>query len=58
MSQSVIYGVHAIKEALQAGNELSKIMVQKAMQSAAIDEIITLARKNEVPVQYVPREKF
>ena len=58
MSQSVIYGVHAIKEALQAGNELSKIMVQKAIQNPAIDEIITLARKNEIPVQYVPREKF
>jgi 23S rRNA (guanosine2251-2'-O)-methyltransferase len=58
MSQSVIYGVHAIKEALQAGNELSKIMVQKAIQNQAIDEIITLARKNEIPVQYVPREKF
>jgi 23S rRNA (guanosine2251-2'-O)-methyltransferase len=58
MNQSVIYGVHAIKEALQAGNELSKIMVQKAIQNPAIDEIITLARKNEIPVQYVPREKF
>lgn len=58
MSQSVIYGVHAIKEALQAGNELSKIMVQKAIQNPAIDEIITLSRKNDIPVQYVPREKF
>lgn len=58
MSQSNIYGIHAVKEALEAGTELSKILVQKAIQNTQIDEIISLARKRDLPIQYVPREKF
>ncbi|MDZ4668635.1 MAG: 23S rRNA (guanosine(2251)-2'-O)-methyltransferase RlmB [bacterium] len=58
MSQSAIYGVHAIKEAFTAGKELIKVMVQKGLQSQQLDEIMSLCRKNEVPIQYVPREKF
>jgi 23S rRNA (guanosine2251-2'-O)-methyltransferase len=58
MSQSAIYGVHAVKEAFTAGKELIKVIVQKGIQNAQIDEIMGLCRKNEVPIQYVPREKF
>jgi 23S rRNA (guanosine2251-2'-O)-methyltransferase len=58
MSQSAIYGVHAVKEAFTAGKELIKVIVQKGLQSTQIDEIMSLCRQNQVPIQYVPREKF
>ncbi|MCF8255201.1 MAG: 23S rRNA (guanosine(2251)-2'-O)-methyltransferase RlmB [Bacteroidia bacterium] len=58
MSQSTIYGVHAIKEAFDAGSELSKVLVQKGMLGGGIEDIISLCRKSQIPVQYVPKEKF
>jgi 23S rRNA (guanosine2251-2'-O)-methyltransferase len=58
MSQSIIYGVHAIKEAFDAGSELSKVLVQKGMLGGGIEDIISLCRKSQIPVQYVPKEKF
>ncbi len=58
MSQSTIYGVHAIKEAFIAGRELIKIQVQKGLQNPQIEEILSLCRKHQVPLQYVPKEKF
>lgn len=58
MSQSAIYGVHAVKEAFTAGKELIKVIVQKGIQNTQIDEIMSLCRQNQVPIQYVPREKF
>ncbi len=58
MSQTMIYGFHAVKEALTAGSELIKIQITKGLQNPLADEIVTLCRKMQVPVQFVPKEKF
>lgn len=58
MRDSLIYGVHAVKEAIDAGKELIKIQVQKGLQNPALDELLKTARGAHVLVQYVPREKF
>lgn len=58
MSQTQIYGAHAVKEAISSGKDLIKIQVQKGLQNNQIDEIISLGRNAQIPIQYVPREKF
>jgi len=58
MSQTTIYGVHAIKEAFNAGRELIKIQVQKGLLNPQVEEILSICRKQQVPVQFVPKEKF
>jgi 23S rRNA (guanosine2251-2'-O)-methyltransferase len=58
MGQTQIYGVHAVKEAITSGKDLIKIQIQKEVQNNQIDEIISLCRNAQIPLQYVPREKF
>ncbi len=58
MKDSIIYGTHAVKEALDAGKELIKIQVMKGIFNPALDELLKAARGAQVPVQTVPKEKF
>ena len=58
MSQSMIYGLHAVKEAIAAGKDLIKVQISKGVQNPTIEEIISQCKKIQVPVQFVPKEKF
>jgi len=51
-----IYGIHAVKEAIESGKEINKIIVAKGLQHHQTDEIVSLARQRKIPVQFVPRE--
>ncbi len=57
-NKNQIYGLHAVKEALGAGTDLIKVQAQRGIQNPLFDEVISLCRKNDVPVTFVPREKF
>jgi 23S rRNA (guanosine2251-2'-O)-methyltransferase len=54
----MIYGIHPVLEALEAGKEIEKIMIQRDLKSGILKEILTLATEQEVPVQKVPSEKL
>ncbi|MBC7381571.1 MAG: 23S rRNA (guanosine(2251)-2'-O)-methyltransferase RlmB [Bacteroidia bacterium] len=54
----MIYGLHAVKEALTAGKELIKVQITKGLQNPTVEEIIASCKKQQVPVQFVPKEKF
>ncbi len=54
----VIYGIHAIIEAIDAGRQVNKLFLQEATKGDAIESLRTLARKNHVYVQNVPKEKL
>lgn len=58
MKDSLLYGIHAVKEALDAGRELIKIQVQKGLTNTALPALLKAAQEVQVPVQYVPKEKF
>jgi 23S rRNA (guanosine2251-2'-O)-methyltransferase len=58
MKENIIYGTHAVKEALDAGKDLIKIQVMKGIFNPALDELLKAARGAQVPVQTVPKEKF
>ncbi|WP_018476982.1 23S rRNA (guanosine(2251)-2'-O)-methyltransferase RlmB [Pontibacter roseus] len=54
----MIFGLRPIIEALLAGKVLEKIFVQKGARNETADELLGLARKQDVPVVSVPIEKL
>lgn len=54
----VIYGTRAVIEAIRAGKEIEKIMIQSSLANDLIRELIALARENKVPYTFVPQEKL
>ncbi len=51
-----IYGIHAVSEALDSSKEINKIMVAKGNTNEQIDQLISLAKRKQIPVQFIPRE--
>jgi 23S rRNA (guanosine2251-2'-O)-methyltransferase len=54
----MIYGTRAVLEAIHAGKEIEKIMIQSGLQNDLIKELITTARQKQVPYTFVPQEKL
>lgn len=54
----VIYGTRSVIEAIRAGKEIEKIMIQSSLANDLIKELIALARENKVPYTFVPQEKL
>jgi 23S rRNA (guanosine2251-2'-O)-methyltransferase len=54
----MIYGTRAVMEAIVAGKEIEKIMVQSGLNNDLIKELISVARAHEVPFTFVPAEKL
>jgi len=51
-------GIHAIREALEAGRALERIVVAKGRQDTRIEEIVQLARKQNVPLRFEERSQL
>ncbi len=58
IKDSFIFGVHPVLEALQKGEEVDKILIQSGLRNDHLQNIIRLAKKQNVYVQYVPVEKL
>lgn len=54
----MIYGTRAVLEAIHAGKEIEKIMIQSGLQNDLIKELISTARQKQVPYTFVPQEKL
>jgi 23S rRNA (guanosine2251-2'-O)-methyltransferase len=54
----MIYGTRAVMEAIHAGKEIEKIMIQSSLANDLIKELISLAREKHVPYTFVPQEKL
>jgi 23S rRNA (guanosine2251-2'-O)-methyltransferase len=48
-------GIHAVKEALEAGRPIDRIAIAKGRQDTRVEEIVQLARKQGVPVRFEER---
>lgn len=53
-----IYGTRAVIEAIKAGREIEKIMIQSGLANDLVKELIATARENQVPYTFVPAEKL
>lgn len=56
--QNLIYGTHAVLEALQEGKPIDQILIKKQSDNEMIREIIYQARKQNVTIKTVPIEKL
>jgi 23S rRNA (guanosine2251-2'-O)-methyltransferase len=54
----MIYGTRAVMEAIRAGKEIEKILIQSGLANDLLKELIALARENKVPYTFVPQEKL
>ena len=52
--KNLVYGVHPIVEAIQAGKPLDKIMIRKGISKDRIQDIIALSQNFQIPIQSVP----
>ncbi|HTZ33963.1 MAG TPA: 23S rRNA (guanosine(2251)-2'-O)-methyltransferase RlmB [Methylomirabilota bacterium] len=48
-------GIHAVREALEAGGNFDRIVIAKGRQDSRIEEIVQLARQREIPVRFEDR---
>jgi 23S rRNA (guanosine2251-2'-O)-methyltransferase len=54
----MIYGTRAVMEAIRAGKEIEKIMVQSGLSNDLIKELISTAKDAKIPYTFVPAEKL
>jgi 23S rRNA (guanosine2251-2'-O)-methyltransferase len=48
-------GIHAVREALEAGNMFDRIVIAKGRQDSRIEEIVQLARQRSIPIRFEDR---
>jgi 23S rRNA (guanosine2251-2'-O)-methyltransferase len=53
-----IYGIHAVLEALDAGQDIDKILLSKTLNAETAQKISDTARQLRIPVQRVPVQKI
>ncbi|MGA2811247.1 MAG: 23S rRNA (guanosine(2251)-2'-O)-methyltransferase RlmB [Candidatus Acidiferrum sp.] len=51
-------GIHAVREALEAGRPLDRIVIAKGRQDTRTEEIVQLARKQSVPLRFEDRSQL
>jgi 23S rRNA (guanosine2251-2'-O)-methyltransferase len=54
----LIYGIRPLMEAIHAGKELDKILIQKGLKSELFQEFRKLMGQRGIPFQFVPVEKL
>ncbi len=57
-NQGLLIGTRPIIEALEAGKEIDKILIQRGLSSQTFQELLPLIKMNETPYQHVPVEKL
>lgn len=53
---SLVYGIRAVMEAIEAGREFEKVMIQKGLSGDLYRDLMTRLRTAGAPVQMVPPE--
>lgn len=56
--KEVIFGTRAIIEAIKAGKEIDKLLIQRGLSNDLILELIKLANSHKIPYAQVPVEKL
>src|SRR6266436_2645993 len=48
-------GIHAVREALEAGRAFDRIVIARGRQDTRMEEIVKLARRNNIAVRFEDR---
>lgn len=54
----MIYGTRAVIEAIAAGKDIDRILVQSGLANDLVKELIAVAKNNNIPLSFVPSEKL
>jgi 23S rRNA (guanosine2251-2'-O)-methyltransferase len=54
----MLIGLRPLQEAIQAGSEIDKVLIQRGLQGDIIQETKLLIQEYSIPFQYVPQEKL
>lgn len=57
-NETLIFGLHSVIEAIQAGKTIEKIFLQKGLQGNLAHDLESLIRKERMNASYVPVEKL
>jgi len=58
MNNQMIFGLRPVIEAVEAGREISKVLLRKGLDGATSRELLASLRRFEIPSQVVPVEKL
>ncbi len=56
--QQMIFGLHPLMEAIDAGREISKVLLRKGLTGDMVGELTAMLRRHDIPMQTVPVEKL
>lgn len=57
-NDNLIFGIHAVLEAVHAGKNLDKVLIRRGAGSDLFRKLLAVLNQLEVPVQQVPAEKL
>ncbi len=57
-TQEMVYGLHPLMEALEAGKEVEKVFLQKGLEGKTFRQLHRLLKIHRIPFQVVPLEKL
>lgn len=55
-SEQIVYGVHSVTEALQAGKDIEKVVLQNNVHGEWLPRIRKILAEREIPFQFLPPE--
>ncbi len=56
--EDFIFGTRAVMEAISAGKDIERVLLQKKAESASAQELFFLLRQKDIEIQFVPVEKL
>ncbi len=52
----MLAGIHAVKHALESGDPIAELMIEKGKKHPRLDELVQLAKKQRIRVSFQPRQ--
>ena len=56
--ENIIYGVHPVIEAINAGKEIEKLYIQRDIKGSGLSELRNAIKKAKIPFSHVPIQKI
>lgn len=57
-NKNFIFGIRPCQEAIRAGKEIEKVLIQKGLTGQVMKELLQEIRQGNIPYQLIPQEKF
>ena len=57
-NDQMIFGIRPVLEAIEAGKEIDKILMQKGLRGELFHELLGISREMDIPIQMVPIDRL